>query len=533
MNIVAMNSVDNDFIDFVVGGVRFTIRKRDIEKYPENYLSAAVNWEGLGGHAPIAIDRDGELFQYVYAYIISGYLSKDAKSGNDKVLLESIRQEAEFFNLPELAKECSCAGVIIPLRTYKTIRDFIGNSRRGGVAVDHPMGTATALLKALGTMWAPFCVKGTFHIDTSRDECFFGSSTVRTLNTAELIAAATPSCFGRGTDTVLDANVRDSLEISADKLKLTWRTGLSGLEEQLNYYIKELCPNRPVLARLYKLVIYQKGGHFDQHRDTVRGDGHIGTVVAILNSEYTGGELEITHGDKTEVVTGPYNWVAVYGDCLHKINPVTSGTRVSLIYDIYARESVKDTSTVFEEEDDEPMERDSFWDKHCYEMVSKCDETKARGVDAVAIRDAVAEELQKLDSVVICLQHMYPASQAVPGFLKGADAMLHEVLQDHYEVQVVYCSIYRQAPYERYESEDHVRGRLFSSFEASDATATNTAEAGRTKLVIPSPLNPDRILDYIPFAEHTGNESQAEETVYVVTGLQVRRKEWTVGNTGG
>jgi hypothetical protein len=319
--------------------------------------------------------------------------------------------------------------------------------------------------------------------------------------------------------------VRDSLEISADKLKLTWRTGLSDLEEQLNYNIKELCPNRPVLARLYKLVIYQEGGHFDQHRDTVRGDGHIGTVVAILNSEYTGGELEITHGDKTEVVTGPYNWVAMYGDCLHKINPVTSGTRVSLIYDIYARESVKDTSTVFEEEDDEPMERDSFWDKHCYEMVSKCDETKVRGVDAVAIRDAVAEELQKLDSVVICLQHMYPACQAVPGFLKGADAVLYEVLHDHYDVQVVYCSIYRQAPYERYESEDHVRGRLFSSFEASDATATNAAEAGRTKLVIPSPLNPDRILDYIPFAEHTGNESQAEETVYVVTGLQVRRRE--------
>ena len=70
------------------------------------------------------------------------------------------------------------------------------------------------------------------------------------------------------------------------------------------------------------------------HRDTVRGDGHIGTLVLILNSEYTGGELEITHSGQTEVVTGPYSWVAMYGDCLHKINPVTSGTRVSLIFDI-------------------------------------------------------------------------------------------------------------------------------------------------------------------------------------------------------
>ena len=96
-----------------------------------------------------------------------------------------------------------------------------------------------------------------------------------------------------------------------------------------------LAPHLRLTVRPYKLVIYKESGHFDAHRDTVRGDGHIGTLVIILNSEYTGGELEVTHGGRTEVVTGPYNWVAMYGDCLHKINPVTSGTRVSLIYDIY------------------------------------------------------------------------------------------------------------------------------------------------------------------------------------------------------
>jgi hypothetical protein len=51
-----------------------------------------------------------------------------------------------------------------------------------------------------------------------------------------------------------------------------------------------------------------------QHCNTVHNCCHMGTVVVILNSKYTGGELEITHGGRTEVVTGPYNWVAMYGD---------------------------------------------------------------------------------------------------------------------------------------------------------------------------------------------------------------------------
>ena len=46
----------------------------------------------------------------------------------------------------------------------------------------------------------------------------------------------------------------------------------------------------------------------------------------------------------------------------------------------------------------------------------------------------------------------------------------------------------------------------------------------KTKFVIPRQLDPDSILDYTPYIKHTGNESQAAETMYVVTGLQVRRR---------
>jgi predicted 2-oxoglutarate/Fe(II)-dependent dioxygenase YbiX len=533
--------MSHELIDFVVGGVTYPIHKRDIEKYPESFLSAAVKKEWHDGKTPVVVDRDGELFQHIHAYLVSGFLSKAAKLSKDKALLDSIRQEAEFFGFPELAEECALDEVVAPLNNYKTIRSFIKTAPRGSLPVDFPKTSMTPLIVALGSLWAPFCVAGLIGSRSYTDHKLFQSTTICEVNVAELLAAATPSSFGRGTETVLDPTVRNSLEIPADKLD---PAGLRSIERQILRTEESLSPNNPIELKPYKLVIYQQGGHFDQHRDTVRGKGHIGTVVVILNSAYSGGELEITHGGRTEVVTGPYHWVAMYGDCLHKINPVTSGTRVSLIYDIYTTSpapqhdgadepAAKRTRTDSqggsdsdkqdseededEDEDEDVNEEDAeFWSGDSNPL--KFYEAKARGADAPAIHKALNKELRKLDSVVICLQHMYPACQAVPGFLKGADAVLYEVLQDHYEVQVVHCSIHYQNGYSRYDGMQ-VCASLFSSFEDNDGPSENT------KLVIPTQLDSDRILDYTPHIEYTGNESQAEETVYVVTGLQVRRRE--------
>jgi hypothetical protein len=523
--------MSNELVEFVVGGISYPLDKADIANYPDSFVCAALKKEWHDGKKPIIVERDGNLFKYIHAYLVTGAFSRNSKRHKDKALLEAIRQEAEFFGLPELAKECVMDDVVTPLRAYETIRSFINNAGDGEMRVDHPSGSTTPLLKALGTMWAPFCVKGELFL-YNRSQVVFKSSTIGKLNVPELVAAAAPSPFGRGTETVTDLNVRDSLEISADKLN---PSALSAISNHVEAYFGGLCPNTPTHLKPYKLVIYQQGGHFDQHRDTVRGDGHIGTVVVILNSEYTGGELEITHGGRTEVVTGPNNWVAMYGDCLHKINPATSGTRVSLIYDIYAAHKEegkssdgdrgyhrKNNKKVSTDDDIETCEEiEQFWAGDRY---AQKDEgvSKARGVDAPAIHAALNRELEKLDSVVICLQHMYPACQAVPGFLKGADAVLYEVLQDRYEVQVVYCSIYRCGDYEGGAGSDCVQGKLYTSFEKGD---TVHGDAARMKLVIPAPINHVGILDYTPFIEHTGNESQAEETVYVTTGLQVSLKK--------
>ena len=264
-------------------------------------------------------------------------------------------------------------------------------------------------------------------------------------------------------------------------------------------------------------MIYKEGGHFDAHRDTVRGDGHIGTLVVILNSEYIGGELEVTHGGRTEVVTGPYSWVAMYGDCLHKINPVTSGTRVSLIYDIYGAAPVgrasastvegaavtsdvgvggedgedgEDVDDIEEEEAEE--EEEEGWDEDEEEYSSDSDSDneqfwrcqpkgryryssqripeapdrrkRPRDADVAHVIEALDNELVNHGSILICLQHLYPECQTNPAFLKGGDRVLYEMCSTDYDVEVVAATIYRKHDYgyEGHFGINETRATLFS-----------------------------------------------------------------------
>jgi hypothetical protein len=51
-------------------------------------------------------------------------------------------------------------------------------------------------------------------------------------------------------------------------------------------------------------------------------------------------------------------------------------------------------------------------------------------------------------------------------------------------------------------------------------------KAKRSQLVIiPNTMNYESVLDYSPYIEHTGNQAQPASKVYLVTGLQLRRRE--------
>jgi hypothetical protein len=514
---------------FDVGGVAYSLLISDIEKFPGSFFETAIKKEWLLTESTIKVQRDGLLFRYVYAFLVSGALprtkGKLALSADE---ITALKQEADFFNLPSMLEEFERPeGPDDELVKYHTIRYFVDRlkereSDRTGSGIECEYLTndhaPTDLVFLLGDIKSPFCVQNklTFGWNCAEQTAeLFKSSTLGALNIPELLAECEQSAFGRGTETVFDPAVRNSFEIPASKLNLSTLKSLAGEMRGRCYW---MAANMDLKLRPYKLVIYQEGGHFDAHRDPLRGDGHIGTAVLVLNSEYTGGELEITHNGHTEVVTGSYSWVAMYGDCLHKINPVTSGTRVSLIFDLYATPS--------EVEDCE------FWGSGVTSgsvvNVLGCTET-----NRAAILSGVEKELAEYDVLIICLAHKYPLSQATPDFLKGSDLSLYELLKDTYDAQVVACAV-NTTYYEDCRDEREVVASLFSSFDSPPAKAKKSdsdpqpavkkAKAERSKFLIPAPLNADSVLDYSPYIEHTGNEAQAGTAVYLVSGLQLRKR---------
>eukprot|EP01032_Pedospumella_encystans_P026206 gene26206-29600_t len=66
------------------------------------------------------------------------------------------------------------------------------------------------------------------------------------------------------------------------------------------------------------------------------------------------------------------------------------------------------------------------------EMLRSADEAQKQKVI-----EGMHEQLRGFDSAVICLQHLYPACQANPDFLKGGDQLLYNILRDHFTLAVL------------------------------------------------------------------------------------------------
>jgi hypothetical protein len=513
-------------VTFDVGGVCYPLLVSDIEKFPGSFFETAIKKEWLQEGSVIKVERDGLLFRYVNAFLVSGALPrKRGRLELDSDVIEALKEEADFFILPTLEAECNDIdrreGPEVDLQTYRNIQEYVerlGAGWGGGgfeceFPADHHQPTDLVFL--LSQISSPFCVQGEFKRGISKDDELFKSSTMGALNIPELLAECEESGFGRGTEAVMDTAVRKSWEIPAATLNAKTMKSLAG---HLQYFCGALARNLYLELRPYKLVVYQEGGHFDAHSDTVRGDGHIGTLVLILNSEYTGGELEITHNSQTEVVTGAYSWVAMYGDCLHKINPVTSGTRVSLIFDIYAkRVNIKEHE--FWNSGRDPPEN----------VVGVTDSNRAGIVEGIE-----NEFTNNYGTLIICLAHKYPLNQAVPELLKGGDLALYELLQDTYDLEVVVCQVNNEF-YEEGDMPTEAVAGLFTSFAPARKTtrvspsdippAAKKARTERTKFLIPAPINAAAVLEYCPYESHTGNEPSPAKSLYLVSGLQVRKRE--------
>ena len=228
----------------------------------------------------------------------------------------------------------------------------------------------------------------------------------------QLIAVSTQAPYGRGRETLIDTSVRKTRQIHADQMKLGGHHWQQTLDNILKQVVTGLSLTDPVSAELYKLLVYESGDFFVSHRDTEKTPGMFATMVIVLPSVYTGGELIVRHNnrevvldlcrdDASEVVT----FAAFYADCLHEVRPVTSGCRLTLIYNLVRQGAGRAPKVP-----DYGVERD--------DVAALLQEwvTTQRTSNATPVK------------LIYPLEHAYTAAELGFAQLKGADAAVAPVL---------------------------------------------------------------------------------------------------------
>jgi predicted 2-oxoglutarate/Fe(II)-dependent dioxygenase YbiX len=156
-----------------------------------------------------------------------------------------------------------------------------------------------------------------------------------------LIALSEQAPFGRGEETIVDTDVRKSWQISADDFALgnpQWNEALQAAADQMG---KDLgLSGCKIGVEQYKLLVYEEGSFFASHRDTEKIPNMFATLVVNLPSEHEGGELIISHAGQSQRYSFADSslfepsFVAFYADCYHEVQPITSGYRLCLVYNL-------------------------------------------------------------------------------------------------------------------------------------------------------------------------------------------------------
>lgn len=120
-----------EFVQVIVGGLPYSVAVGDIEKFPGSFFACMIKKEWIREGTPIVIDRDGALFKYVYSFLVNSHLPRD-KNGEismDEETLAGVEEEADFFGLDSLLKECQNRQKKIrtDLDGYMTIRKYLKN----------------------------------------------------------------------------------------------------------------------------------------------------------------------------------------------------------------------------------------------------------------------------------------------------------------------------------------------------------------------------------------------------------------------
>lgn len=156
-----------------------------------------------------------------------------------------------------------------------------------------------------------------------------------------LIATCRVAPYGKGTQTLVDTRVRKTFELDPRKFRLgdEWN---SAIAERARLVAGSLgLPADRLEARLYKLLVYEKGGFFLRHRDSEKHDRMVASLIVVLPNPFEGGKLIVRHRAAKqelafeEAAAGKAAcFAAFYADCEHEVERVTRGVRIALAYNL-------------------------------------------------------------------------------------------------------------------------------------------------------------------------------------------------------
>jgi 2OG-Fe(II) oxygenase superfamily len=336
----------------------------------------------------------------------------------------------------------------------------------------------------------------------------------------QLIAAATRAPYGRGEATLVDVAVRRTWQIGADRVRLEGKHWARTLETILEGSAESLGVSGGVKAELYKLLIYDEGSHFVSHRDTEKVAGMFATLVIVLPSVATGGELVVRHKGREVTLDlccedpSEAAFAAFYADCVHEVLPVTSGCRLTLVYNLLRA-------------GDGPVP-------------APPDHDTERNAAAALLRAWSAGKQSPEDDspekLIYVLEHAYTPAELAFDALKGADRAVADVLvpaapQSGYDLHLALISIEQSGPAEyvgdgrrRWSERDDdayepveisVESMTVSDWRRPDGTPSTL---GVLPFVEEELAPPGAFQDMAPdedhFQEATGNEGASFERSY-------------------
>ncbi|KAJ6566565.1 hypothetical protein B0H19DRAFT_990389 [Mycena capillaripes] len=171
----------------------------------------------------------------------------------------------------------------------------------------------------------------------------------------KLADACEKATFGVSQADVLDETYRKAGKLDLSRFASRLDVVSSGLLDIISPDMLEgqsVDSDKVLRAEIYKLNVYGPGSFFKAHRDTPRGEKRIGSLVVIFLTEHKGGELTLEHegttwtfdaaaklassGSSSTSTSSPsLAYIAFCSDVTHSVEPVLTGYRVTLTYNLF------------------------------------------------------------------------------------------------------------------------------------------------------------------------------------------------------